>query len=148
MDEFDLFVKKLQEEIDRQDREDFSTHALSLGKNPYKYGRLSEEDPQVIRVKHRGSCGDALILYLKIEEDIIKDLRYEVDGCVASSMAASQMALLIDKKSIADVIKLTPKDILDALGKFPVENHHCAKLAIDTLQKAIEKYKKEHESSN
>ncbi len=67
------------------------------------------------------------------------DLRYETDGCTTSSIAGSQLVKMIENKSLKDALKLTPQDILDALGKFPEENHHCALLAVDTMKQTIEK---------
>ena len=139
--EFDDFVNDLQNTIDVKVREDFSTYALELGKNPYKYGKLP---PNLISVQRnwRGSCGDSVTFYLNVENDIIKDISYETDGCTTSSIAASQTAKMVDKKSIKEALQLTDKQVLAALGKFPEENYHCATLSVTTLHLAINDFLK------
>ena len=79
---------------------------------------------------------------LFIENDIIQDISYETDGCTTSSIAASQTAKMADKKTIKEALQLTDKQVLNALGKFPKENFHCATLAITTLHLAIKDYLK------
>ena len=139
--EFDDFVKDLQNIIDDKVYEDFSAHALEFGKNPYKYGKLP---PNKISVQKnwRGSCGDSVTYYLNIEDGRIQDIRYETDGCTTSSLAASQCTLMADKKTIEEALLLTDKQVFAALGKFPMENFHCATLAVNTLHLAINDYLK------
>ncbi len=137
--EFDNFVNDLQNTIDVKVHEDFSTYALELGKNPYKYGKLP---PNQISVQKnwRGSCGDSVTFYLNIENDIIQDIRYETDGCTTSSIAASQTTKMVDKKSIKEALQLTDNQVLTALGKFPEDNYHCATLSVTALQLALKDY--------
>ncbi len=139
--EFDNFVKDLQTVIDDKVYEDFSVHALEFGKNPYKYGKLL---PNQISVQKnwRGSCGDSVTFYLSIENDIIQDISYETDGCTTSSIAASQTAKMVDKKTLKEALQLTDKQVLEALGKFPEENYHCATLSVSTLHLAINDFLK------
>ena len=138
---FDEFVKDLQTVIDDKVYEDFSAYALELGKNPYKYGKLPPNKISVQK-KWRGSCGDSIIFYLNIENDIIQEISYITDGCTTSSIAASQTAKMADKKSIKEALQLTDKQVLEALGKVPEENYHCATLAVTTLQFAINDFLK------
>ena len=139
--EFDDFVNDLQNNIDAKVHEDFSPYALELGKNPYKYGKLP---PNKISVQKnwRGSCGDSVTFYLDIKNDIIQDIRYETDGCTTSSIAASQVTKMVDKKSIKQALQLTDKQVLTVLGKFPEENYHCITLSITTLNLALKDYLK------
>jgi len=139
--EFDDFVNDLQNIIDDKVYEDFSAHALEFAKNPYKYGKLP---PNKISVQKnwRGSCGDSITYYLNIEDGRIQDISYETDGCTTSSIAASQTAKMADKKTINEALLLTDKQVLDALGKFPKENNHCATLSVTTLHLALNIYLK------
>ncbi len=139
--EFDDFVNDLQNTIDAKVREDFSTYALELGKNPYKYGKLPSNLISVQK-NWRGSCGDSVTFFLQIENDIIQDIRYETDGCTTSSIAASQTAKMVDKKSIKEALQLTDKQVLSALGNFPEDNYHCATLSVTTLHLAINDFLK------
>ena len=139
--EFDDFVKDLQNIIDNKVYEDFSTYALEFVDNPYKYGKLPLNKISVQK-KWSSSCGDSITFYLNVENDIIKNISYETDGCTTSSIAASQTALMADKKTIKEALQLTDKQVLAALGKFPKENYHCATLAVTTLHLAIKDYLK------
>ncbi len=139
--EFDDFVKDLQTVIDNKVYEDFSTYALELGKNPYKYGKLPPNEISVQK-NWRGSCGDSITYQLKIENGIIQDIRYETDGCTTSSIAGSQTAKMADKKTIKEALQLTDKQVLEALGKFPEDSNHCATLSVTTLHLTIKDYLK------
>ena len=137
--EFDDFVKDMQNIIDDKIHEDFSTYALEFIENPYKYGKLP---PNKISVQKnwRGSCGDSITYYLNIEDGRIQDIRYETDGCTTSSLAASQCTKMADKKTIEEALQLTDKQVFAALGKFPKENFHCATLSVTTLHLALKDY--------
>ena len=143
--EFDNFIYDMQKKIDQKDIQDFSAYALELGQNPLHHGTLS---PSETSVKHawRGPCGDAVTFYLQIEEDQIKNLAFESDGCTTSNMAASQTAMLAIHKSLTEVQMLTGTQVVEALGQFPSESFHCATLAITTLHQAIDKYYSQQES--
>ncbi len=142
-EDFDDFVSQLQASIDAKDREDFSEHSLELAEKPYKYGSLLVDAENIVSHTYRGPCGDAITLFLKIKDGKIMDLRYQTDGCTTSKIAGSQMSILVDGKSLKEAKSLTQQDVLDALGKFPEENHHCALLAVETLKQTIEKYQKQ-----
>ncbi len=144
-DDFDKFVESLQAEVDAQDRKDFSEYALSLGKKPYKCEEMPE-DIRSVEHKYRGPCGDAIKLFLNIEDDKITDINFVADGCTTSIIAASQMVKMVEGKSIEKAKQLSQEDVLEALGKFPKESHHCAKLAVDTLTQTLDKYKNKRNS--
>ena len=140
-EEFDDFVKEMQNTIDKKVYEDFSDYALSLAENPYKYGKLPSNEISVQK-NWRGSCGDSVTYYLSIEKGIILNISYETDGCTTSSIAASQTAKMVDKKSIKEALQLTDKQVLAALGKFPKENYHCTTLAVNALHLALKDFLK------
>ena len=138
-EDFDQFVDDFQAEIDAKDRQDFSAYALELARNPYNYGSLNP-DKNVYSLAWQGPCGDTMKIYVKIQDELIIDASYEVDGCATSIMAGSQTMKMIKGKSLREVKKLEDKDVLAALGKFPTESHHCCTLAITTLKKTLELY--------
>ncbi|MCP4761237.1 MAG: iron-sulfur cluster assembly scaffold protein [archaeon] len=135
---FDKFAEELQKQIDRKDQEDFSAYALDLGKNPYHYGSMT--NPSIIHA-WRGPCGDKLTFYLKIKNDIVENATFELEGCTTAAMAASQTIKMIENKTIDEIRKITDKEVLIALGKFPSESEHCATLSIKTLNYTLHKYK-------
>ena len=86
-----------------------------------------------------GSCGDTMEIFLKVDNGIIIiDASFQTDGCNPSIASGGMVAQMAKGRSIAEIKKLTPQDILDELGGLPEENEHCASLAVDTLKEALE----------
>ena len=89
-------------------------------------------------------CGDIMKIYLKIENDIIVDVKFETFGC-GSAIASSSMATeMIKGKSIDDAMKLTNKAVAEALDGLPPVKMHCSLLAEEAIHAAIEDYQKKH----
>ena len=85
-------------------------------------------------------CGDIMKMYLKIEDDVIKDVRFETFGC-ASAIASSSMATeLIKGQRVEDAMALTNKAVAEALDGLPDYKMHCSVLAEEAIQAALEDY--------
>ena len=85
-------------------------------------------------------CGDIMKMYLKINGDMIDDVKFETFGCgsaIASSSIATEM---IKGKTISDALKITNKDVVDALGGLPAHKLHCSVLAEEAFKSAIKDY--------
>ena len=106
------------------------------------------EDANGVGEVGNAKCGDIMKIYLKIEDDIIKDVKFETFGC-GSAIASSSMATeMIKGKSIHDAMRLTNKAVAEALDGLPAHKIHCsvlaeeavkaAALAVDKVQKATE----------
>lgn len=141
-DDFDEFVQRLQQEIIKREIEDFNEYIVRLFQNPPNWGKPSDEDITVFH-SFRGSCGDQMEFFLKIEDDKIKKAYFITDGCGASVAAGSQTTLLIEGKSLKFAENLTSEMINNALHGLPKEHQHCAELAVKTLQGLLNKYRKE-----
>ncbi|MBQ2161552.1 MAG: iron-sulfur cluster assembly scaffold protein, partial [Firmicutes bacterium] len=90
-------------------------------------------------------CGDIMKMYLKIEDDIVKDVKFETFGC-GSAIASSSMATeLIKGKPVEEVMKLTNKAVAEALDGLPDYKMHCSVLAEEAIQSALEDYYKRKE---
>lgn len=88
-----------------------------------------------------GPCGDTMKIYLKIEDDRIKDAKMRVLGCagaVASAMAAMEF---IKNKTIDSALAIKDRDIYNLLEEIPDQKQDCIRLTIKILQKAIQEYK-------
>ena len=89
-------------------------------------------------------CGDIMKIYLKIENDIIVDVKFETFGC-GSAIASSSMATeMIKGKPISDALQLTNKAVAEALDGLPPVKMHCSMLAEEAIHAAIEDYQKKH----
>ncbi len=95
-----------------------------------------------------GTCGDTMTIYLKINNDIITDARYEVLGCPGAVSAAMAAVDLIKGKSLDYAHSIDDGDIFRVLEEIPEKKHHCIQIAVKTLHKAMEEYKDGHSSIN
>ena len=85
-------------------------------------------------------CGDIMKMYLKIDDDIITDVKFETFGC-ASAIASSSMATeLIKGQRVEDAMQLTNKAVAEALDGLPAYKMHCSVLAEEAIQAALDDY--------
>ena len=85
-------------------------------------------------------CGDIMKIYLKIENDILVDVKFETFGC-GSAIASSSMATeMIIGKSIHEALELTNKAVTEALGGLPAHKVHCSVLAEEAIKNALKDY--------
>lgn len=85
-------------------------------------------------------CGDIMKIYLKVENDIIEDVKFETFGC-GSAIASSSMATeMIKGKSIYDAMALTNKAVAEALDGLPAHKMHCSVLAEEAIRSALKDY--------
>ena len=108
--------------------------------NPRNLGVL--EDANAIGEVGNAKCGDIMRMYLKIEDDIIKDIKFETYGC-GSAIASSSMATeMIKGKHVDEAMQLTNKAVAEALDGLPDYKMHCSVLAEEAIQAALDNYKK------
>ncbi len=108
--------------------------------HPRNVGRLSA--PSGSGTVGNPSCGDVMTIDIQIENDIIKDVKFQTYGCAAAIASGSMTTELIKGRSITECKKLTMNDIITELGGLPKEKTHCSNLATEALKKAIDDYQK------
>ena len=109
-------------------------------RNPRNVGVI--EDANGVGEVGNAKCGDIMKMYLKIEDDIIQDVKFETFGC-GSAIASSSMATeLIKGKPVSEAMQLTNKAVAEALDGLPDYKMHCSVLAEEAIQAALEDYKK------
>ncbi len=86
-----------------------------------------------------GICGDTIGIFLTVEDDKIDKIGFVTDGCGPTVACGSALTCMVRGKSITDATKISSKDLLEYLGGLPIENTHCADLAVNTLLGALEK---------
>lgn len=99
------------------------------------------ENPSVA-FAYTGPCGDAMQIYLKINNDQITDAKFQAIGCAAAYASGSTLTEMIKGKTLEEAEKISEKEIIDYLGGLPVPKFHCACLAKRTLEQTIEQYRK------
>jgi len=86
------------------------------------------------------ACGDSLTLYIKVEDNRIKDIKFLAFGCVAAIASSSMTTELAMGKTIEEASKITEDDIASALGGLPENKIHCSLLGAGALKNAIQDY--------
>ena len=98
------------------------------------------EDADGVGEVGNAKCGDIMKIYLKIENDIIVDVKFETFGC-GSAIASSSMATeMIKGKSIHEAMSLTNKAVTEALDGLPAHKIHCSVLAEEAIKNALKDY--------
>ena len=116
----------------------YSEKVMDHFRNPRNVGVI--EDADGVGEVGNAVCGDIMKIYLKIEDNIVTDVKFETFGC-GSAIASSSMATeLIKGKPLSEVLKLTNKAVTEALGGLPAHKLHCSVLAEEAIQAALKDY--------
>ena len=111
--------------------------------HPRNLGML--EDANGVGEVGNAQCGDIMKMYLKIEDEVVQDVKFETFGC-GSAIASSSMATeLIKGKPLEEVEQLTNKAVAEALDGLPDYKMHCSVLAEEAIQAALEDYRKNNQ---
>jgi len=106
--------------------------------NPRNVGEI--ENPDGVGEVGNAMCGDIMRVYLKVEKDILVDVKFKTFGC-ASAIATSSMATeLIRGKPVAEALALTNRAVVEALDGLPPVKMHCSVLAEEAVKSAIKDY--------
>ena len=106
--------------------------------HPRNVGEI--ENPSGVGEVGNAKCGDIMKMYLDIENDVIKDVKFETFGC-GSAIASSSMATeMIKGKTVEEALAITNKDVVDALGGLPAHKLHCSVLAEEAIKSAVKDY--------
>ncbi|MBO7407381.1 MAG: Fe-S cluster assembly scaffold protein NifU, partial [Clostridia bacterium] len=116
----------------------YSEKVMDHFRNPRNVGVI--EDADGIGEVGNAKCGDIMKMYLKIQDGVIEDVKFETFGC-ASAVASSSMATeLIKGQPVSEAMKLTNKAVAEALDGLPDYKMHCSVLAEEAIRKALDDY--------
>ena len=116
----------------------YSEKVMDHFRNPRNVGII--EDASGVGEVGNPVCGDIMKIYLKIDNDIITDVKFETFGC-GSAIASSSMATeLIKGQPVSEALKLTNKAVTEALDGLPAHKLHCSVLAEEAIKKAVKDY--------
>jgi nitrogen fixation NifU-like protein len=118
----------------------YSEKVLDHFRNPRNVGTLTGDDVSMGRVGNP-VCGDLMEIYIKVEENIIKDIKLKTFGCGSAIATASMVTELAKGKTIEEAEKITRQDVADELDGLPPVKMHCSNLSADALKDAIKKYR-------
>ena len=116
----------------------YSEKVMDHFTNPRNVGKI--EDADGIGEVGNAKCGDIMKIYLKIENDVITDVKFNTFGC-GSAIASSSMATeMIKGKPLSQALELTNKAVAEALDGLPAHKMHCSVLAEEAIRSAIKDY--------
>jgi len=113
----------------------YSEKVIEHFRNPHNYGRI--EKPDGIGRVGNVVCGDVMYLYIKVEKEVIKDIKFETLGCAAAIATSSVVTDLAKGRTIKQALEIDNKAVVKSLGGLPLVKIHCSLLAVDALQEAI-----------
>jgi nitrogen fixation protein NifU and related proteins len=120
-----------------QDKEADRQQSRAELEPPSNMGRMNDSNGSA---RTKGLCGDTMEMYLTIKDNRIEKALFHTDGCSASRACGSTAARLAAGKTLSEVLRLSPADVLDAWADLPQGNIHCSILAVGTLHKAVADY--------
>ena len=110
--------------------------------NPRNLGEV--EDADGIGEVGEAACGDLMRLSLKIEAGRIREARFKTFGCAAAIASSSMATELVTGRTLEEALRLTNKDVAEALGGLPPGKIHCSVLAEEAIQAALDDYRQRH----
>ncbi|MFC1808360.1 iron-sulfur cluster assembly scaffold protein [Candidatus Omnitrophota bacterium] len=115
----------------------FPEQIVAFAKNPKHFGRMNDPTSAAYI---KGPCGDEIEFYIVIKDDLIKEVKFYTEGCIATIVCGSLTAQLVLGKSINEALGISPKEVVESLDGLPDNHCHCSILAVSTLYKAIADY--------
>ena len=120
----------------------YSDKVMDHFQNPRNVGKLDDADG--IGEVGNAKCGDIMRMYIKVEDNIITDVKFNTFGC-GSAIATSSMATeLIKGKTVKEALDLSNKAVVEALDGLPVHKLHCSVLAEQAVRAAVKDYYDRH----
>jgi nitrogen fixation NifU-like protein len=108
--------------------------------NPRNMGRIENAD-MLIQVGDPG-CGDSVLIFMKIDDEVLTDIKYKVFGCGAAIATSSMGSELVKGKTLDELLAFKPQEISVALGGLPVDKEHCSNLIASALHAGVGEYRK------
>ena len=108
--------------------------------NPRNVGEIENAD--AVGTVGNSKCGDIMKIYLKIDNNIITDIKFKTFGCGAAIATSSVATELVKGKTIEEALTITNKQVIDMLGGLPPAKIHCSVLAEEAIKSAISDYYK------
>jgi nitrogen fixation NifU-like protein len=132
--DLDRWVAALQEAILEREQALFSAKVLDEARQPQNMGGMLDPDGHALVY---GPCGDAIEMFLRIQDSRIEVAAFMTDGCGPTVACGSMLTRMVQGKSLEEAAVTEAADVIVALDGLPPEHVHCATLAVNALQEAI-----------
>ncbi len=117
----------------------YSEKVMEHFNHPRNVGVL--EDANGIGTVGNAKCGDIMRMYLRVEDGVIRDVRFKTFGCGAAIATSSMATEMVKGKTVEEALKLSNKAVAEALDGLPPQKMHCSVLAEEAIRAAIEDYR-------
>ena len=124
--------------------EEYSTKVMEHFFNPRNVGTMDDADG--VGEVGNPRCGDIMRMYIKVKEDKITDIKFQTFGCGAAVATSSMVTELVKGKTLDEALKITNREVAEALDGLPPIKMHCSNLAEAGIKAAIDDYRKKNES--
>lgn len=122
----------------------YSEKVMDHFTNPRNVGEI--KDANGVGQVGNPVCGDIMRIYLKVEDNVIKDIKFKTFGCGAAIATSSMVTEMVKGKTLDEALTITNKAVAEALDGLPPVKMHCSNLAADALHAAIEDYRKKQQA--
>ena len=116
----------------------YSDKVMEHFSNPRNVGEI--EDANGVGEVGNSKCGDIMKIFMRIEDDVINDIKFKTFGCGAAVATSSMATELVKGKTISEALSLTNKAVAEALDGLPPVKMHCSVLAEQGIKAAIQNY--------
>jgi nitrogen fixation NifU-like protein len=117
----------------------YSDKVMDHFRNPRNVGELTDADG--IGEVGNPTCGDIMKIYIKVHDDVIQDIKFKTFGCGAAIATSSMVTEMVKGRTVEDALKVSNRQVAEALDGLPPIKMHCSNLAADALHAAIEDYR-------
>jgi nitrogen fixation NifU-like protein len=133
----DDFVHDLEQLIEEEAKAAYGETVFERWQHIIHMGRMDDPDGHAYV---RGLCGDAMEIFLRFQDDRVVKASFQTDGCGASAVCGSFAAELAHGKNPDELLEITGESLMERLGGLPQEERHCAFLAAEAVQEALNDY--------
>lgn len=122
----------------------YSAKVMDHFMNPRNVGEMPDADG--VGMEGNPTCGDAMQLFIKVENDRIVDAKFRTFGCGAAIAVSSMITEMVKGKTLDEAMSMSKEAVAAELGGLPPQKMHCSNLGADALKKAIEDYRSKKKS--
>jgi nitrogen fixation NifU-like protein len=122
----------------------YSEKVMDHFMNPRNVGEMPDADG--VGMEGNPTCGDAMQIFIKVENDRIVDAKFKTFGCGAAIAVSSMVTEMVKGKTLDEALSMSKEAVAAELGGLPPQKMHCSNLGADALKKAIEDYRSKKKS--
>ncbi|MFR1564892.1 MAG: iron-sulfur cluster assembly scaffold protein [Christensenellales bacterium] len=116
----------------------YNERVIKEFQHPSNVGEM--KDANAVGTVGNATCGDIMKIYMKIEDNIIKDVSFQTFGCAAAIATSSVATSMIKGKTVDEALKITNAEVVETLGGLPAQKLHCSVLAEEAIKAAVNDY--------